>query len=102
MRLQVISDQNVWPLPWYLRRFARVEWWTGVAPAADNAPVILTTPDMEPALVQRLYERPPPGQRELYVSIFPRRIELRPAVELRGYAANSVWEAHREREATRP
>ena len=66
---------------------------------AGNAPVVLATPDMEPALVRRMYELPPPGERELYVSIFPRPVELRPQVELRGYATNSLWEAHLQREA---
>jgi uncharacterized protein (TIGR03663 family) len=97
--VQVIASANVWPLPWYLRRFPRVAWWTGVSDAAGNAPVILATPDMEAALVRRMYELPPPGERELYVPIFDRRVELRPQVELRGYATNSLWERHRQREA---
>jgi uncharacterized protein (TIGR03663 family) len=97
--IQVVSGENVWPLPWYLRRFRRVAWWTGVSDTAGNAPVILATPDMEPALVRRMYELPPPGERELYVSVFARPVELRPQVEVRGYAANSLWDAHLRREA---
>jgi uncharacterized protein (TIGR03663 family) len=92
--IQVISDANVWPLPWYLRRFPHVAWWTGVSETAGNAPLVLATPDMEPALVRRMYEVPPPGERELYVPIFPRPMELRPGVELRGYASYRLWEAH--------
>ena len=42
------------------------------------------------------------GERELYVSVFERPVELRPRVELRGYAANGLWEAFRRREAERP
>jgi uncharacterized protein (TIGR03663 family) len=95
MPIQVISRQNLWPLPWYLRRFTRVSWWNGVSDEAKCAPVILATPDMEPALLRRLYELPPPGERELYVSIFERPVELRPQVELRGYAASSLWEDFR-------
>ena len=56
-----------------------------------EAPVVLITPDMEPALVRKLYELPPPGERELYVSAFERPVELRPQVELRGYVANGLW-----------
>jgi len=100
--IQVISRQNLWPLPWYLRRFSRVSWWNGVSDEAKSAPLILATPDVEPALVRRLYELPPPGERELYVSIFERPVELRPQVELRGYAANSLWEDFRRREAQPP
>ena len=96
--VQVISNENVWPLPWYLRRFTKVAWWTGVSDAAGNAPVILATPDMEPALVRRMYELPPPGERELYVSIYPRPVDLRPAVEIRGYATQSLWDAHLRQE----
>jgi hypothetical protein len=61
--------------------------------------VILATPDMEDALVRRLYELPPPGQRELYVNIFDRLIELRPQVELRGYAVKPLWDDYRQLEA---
>ena len=53
----------------------------------ENAPVIVVTPEMEPALVRKLYDLPPPGERELYMSIFEEPVELRPQVELRGYAA---------------
>jgi uncharacterized protein (TIGR03663 family) len=99
MPVQVISRENLWPLPWYFRRLTHVEWWTGVSDEAKSAPVILLTPDMEPALVRKLYDLPPPGERELYVSIFPRPVELRPQVELRGYAAASLWDRLLRREA---
>ena len=92
MPVQIISRENLWPLPWYLRQFPAVRWWNGVSDSAPSAPVILITPDMEPALVRRLYEVPPPGQREMYVSIFDRYVELRPQIELRGYAAKSLWD----------
>jgi uncharacterized protein (TIGR03663 family) len=97
--IQIISRENLWPLPWYLRGLPRVEWWTGVSDAATSAPIILVTPDMEPALARKLYDLPPPGERELYASIFERPVELRPGVELRGYAASSVWEDYRRHEA---
>ena len=93
MPVQVISRQNLWPLPWYLRGFSHVAWWNGVSDTAPVAPVIVATPDMEEALVRRLYDVPPPGERELYVSLFDRPVELRPGVELRGYAARTLVEA---------
>jgi len=92
MPLQIISRENLWPLPWYLRGFSRVGWWTGVSDEAENAPVIVVTPEMESALVRKLYDLPPPGERELYMSIFDEPVELRPQVELRGYAAKSLWD----------
>jgi hypothetical protein len=102
MPVQVISRENVWPLPFYLRRLDGVAWWTGVSDETKTAPVVLITPDMEQALVRKLYEVPPPGERELYVSIFDHPVWLRPGVEIRGYAARSLWEEHLQGEAAAP
>jgi predicted membrane-bound mannosyltransferase len=88
--IQVISAQNVWPLPWYLRDFPQVEWRRAVTGDMRPAPVILATPDVEPALLHQLYEVLPPGQRPLYVDLFGRRTELRSGVELRGYVQQSA------------
>jgi uncharacterized protein (TIGR03663 family) len=88
--VQVVSTRNLWPLPWYLRAFPHVEWWRSLGPGYRPADVILVTPEMEPALVHELYEVPPPGSRELYLSIFDRYMELRPRVELRGYIRASL------------
>jgi len=60
--------------------------------------VILTTPDMESAIAGRLYDRAPPGQREMYVSMFTRHVDLRPGVELRGYVTKSLWDDCRQQE----
>ncbi len=98
MPVQVFSRENLWPLPWYLRGYSRVEWWNGVSDEARNAPVIVVTPEMEEALVRKLYDLPPPGERELYVGIFESPVELRPQVELRGYAASTLWDKFRRLE----
>ena len=92
LSVQIISRHNLWPLPWYLRDFPNVEWWNGVSDDATTASAILLTPEMEPAIVRRLYEVPPPGERELYVSLFDRPLELRPGVEVRGYVRSALWE----------
>jgi len=92
MPVQIITRQNLWPLPWYFRRYSGVRWWNGVSVTASAAPVIIATPDMEPGLLHKLYELPPPGQRELYVPMFDRYRELRPSVEVRGYVAKSLWD----------
>src|ERR1035441_10359493 len=42
---------------------------------------------MEPDLARKLYEGPPPGQRELYMNLFRTYVELRPQEEVRGYVA---------------
>jgi predicted membrane-bound mannosyltransferase len=96
MPVQIISSENLWPLPWYLRRLTGVRWSTAVLDRVPSAPLILITPDMETALTRKLYELPPPGQRELYMNIFDRRIQLRPGVEVCGYAAKSLWDEYLE------
>ena len=96
MPVQIVTRENLWPLPWYFRRYSGVRWWNGVSDTAPLAPVILATPDMEPALLHRIYEVPPPGQREMYVNMFDRYVELRPRVEVRGYVAKSLWDDLRE------
>ena len=92
MPIQIFTRENLWPLPWYLRRYDHVRWWNGVSDTAPLASVILATPDMEPALVHRIYQVPPAGQREMYVNMFDREMDLRPRVEVRGYVAKSLWD----------
>ena len=92
MPVEVISAQNLWPLPWYLRRFPAVRWETAPVNDGVHAPVILATPDMEGAIRKKLFEWRPPGERELYVPIFDRPVELRPRVEVEGFAAKTLWD----------
>jgi hypothetical protein len=88
--IQIVTSQNIWPLPWYLRDFPQVEWRRAITAEMQPAPVIIATPDLEPALIHQLYEVLPPGQRPLYVDLFGRYTELRPGFELRGYVQQSV------------
>lgn len=100
MPIQVITGENMWPLPWYLRRLTGVRWSTAVLDGVPSAPVILVTPDMEPALARKLYDLAPPGERELYVSVFSRRVELRPQVEVRVWAAKAFWDEYRQHDSS--
>lgn len=52
MLIKVIVD-NCWPLPWYLRGFARVGYWETV-PAAPDADVILASSKLQTELEPRL------------------------------------------------
>ena len=97
LKVQIMSRENLWPLPFYLRAQAGIEWWTGVSEEARSAPVVLVTPELEGALTRKLYDLPPPGERELYVSVFDRPVFLRPGVELRGYATSRLWEDYLRR-----
>jgi hypothetical protein len=93
MYIEVISPgHDYWPLPWYLRSFSNVGWWDQVDVDAPAAPVIIAAPAVEPILLRKLYEVPPPGQRDLYVPLVDSYLELRPAVEIRGYVVKSLWD----------
>ena len=89
--IQIYCPQNdYWPLPWYLRGY-QVEFAEEVVENTPPAPVILIQPSMEDALMRKLYELPPPGQRDLYMHLFYNTedgtvdvMELRPSVELVG------------------
>jgi uncharacterized protein (TIGR03663 family) len=100
MPIEVISSKNLWPLPWYLRRFSAVRWETAPVNHGMDAPVILATPDVESAVRTKLYEWRRPGEREMYVPIFDSAVELRPQVELRGYAAKTLWDDFRNWQGT--
>ncbi len=90
MPVQVVAPSRLWPLPWYLRQFPNAGWLRAVPESMPVAPVILYTPDFEPALARRLSVTAPPARRELYRNLFDRRVELRPGLEIRGYAAGSL------------
>lgn len=83
--VQFFSTQNLWPLPWYLRNVKNQQWRRDVDFTATPAPIIVVTPELEPKLAEWLYERRPPGQRDLYVNVFPKPVFLRPGVEVRVY-----------------
>ena len=84
--LQVLcSGDDYWPLPWYLRALPHVGWWSSVRDDFVPTGVMLASPEFEPALLTRMYETPPPGERPLYVPLFDRAMFLRPGKELRGY-----------------
>lgn len=88
----IFPENDYWPLPWYLRNFSRVGWWRSVDMKVPPAPLILLAPAVEDSLLRKLYAIPPPGQRELYLPLFDRRIELRPGVEMRAYVRKSLWD----------
>ncbi len=100
MSVQVICPEgDYWPLPWYLRLFSNVGWWNEVDESAPAAPVIITSPIAESALMRKLYELPPPGKKNLYVPLFDSYTELRPQVELRGYITKDLWDHFQKHQA---
>ncbi len=99
MHIQVICPgSDYWPLPWYLRDFTQVGYWSEVNNEAAAAELILAMPSVEEELMIRLFERPPPGQRHMYMPLFDRYMELRPQVEIRGYVRKDLWDRYQARE----
>jgi uncharacterized protein (TIGR03663 family) len=93
LHIQVIAPNNdYWPLPWYFRCYNRVGWWDHISDEESPASVIILAADEEPALINWLYEKPPPGQRNLYLPLFDDYIELRPLIEYRGYIKKADWD----------
>jgi predicted membrane-bound mannosyltransferase len=83
-----------WPLPWYLRKYSNVGWSDTVRSDIYRFPIILVTPEYEKDLVKYLYEELPPGQINLYIPMFPNKVELRPNLELRGYIRKDLYDAY--------
>jgi predicted membrane-bound mannosyltransferase len=102
MPVQVVCPgDDYWPLPWYLRSLSHVGWWNSVNDDLTPTPVILASPELESALMKRLYDSPPPGERFLYVPLFERRMDLRPGKEIRGYVRHDVWERYQREHSIR-
>lgn len=91
--IQVIcSESDYWPLPWYLRAFSQVGWWSSLDENFEPGPVIIASAGLEPSLINKLYEEQTPGEKNLYVPLFDGYMELRPQVELRGYITKDLWD----------
>jgi len=88
----ICTADDYWPLPWYLRDFTQVGYWNHVELNAPLAELVVASPDQEQAVLHKVYETPPPGERNLYVPMFDDYVELRPGVELRGYVTSALWE----------
>jgi uncharacterized protein (TIGR03663 family) len=84
MLIKVIADPHeMWPLPWYLRRFGRVGYWqdAAAAGAAEDAGVIIS--DLSQA------SRLEPALQDRYITEY---YGLRPNVFLLLHVRNDLWE----------
>jgi len=86
----ICTDNDYWPLPWYLRTFNNVGWWNKVDYKTPAAPIIIATADLEEDILKLLYEVPLPGKRDLYVPLFDRDMYLRPNVKLLGFVKQEL------------
>jgi predicted membrane-bound mannosyltransferase len=108
MHVQVICpDDDFWPLPWYMRDFSRVGWFSE-EPRSRNgkvlaaAPLIIAQPQMESLVVQYNYLRQPPGHRHLLKQLPPkdknREWMFRPFVPITAYVRLGLWEAYEDQQ----
>jgi uncharacterized protein (TIGR03663 family) len=101
--VKVISSENPWPLPWYLRKFDRVGWWRiGMPDGADaargwyaavpddpDADVVIATTDLQAELDKRL--RGSYNKQGIY--------GLRPGVLVMVYVDERLWDAFQLQQA---
>ena len=88
----VCPGGDYWPLPWYLRSFKNVGYYNDVNGIRLPAPVVIASAGLQDRLISRLFDIAPAGEKNLYVPLFDRGIELRPQVELRGYVTKDLWD----------
>jgi uncharacterized protein (TIGR03663 family) len=74
-------DRDYWPLPWYLRDYPNVGYWPNLAENCD-ADIILTSPEVAPALQPRL-------TNEYQVEMNG----LRPGVLMPTFIRRELWDA---------
>ncbi|MFO7670509.1 MAG: hypothetical protein R6W31_12690, partial [Bacteroidales bacterium] len=95
MPIEVVFPENdYWPLPWYLREFSLVGFFSEMDYGVAAAPLVIIHPSLEQDLIRKLYEKPGPGERYLYVPLFESYRELRPGVEIRAYLRKDLWDAY--------
>ncbi|HVP90128.1 MAG TPA: flippase activity-associated protein Agl23 [Terriglobales bacterium] len=81
----VAPPGETWPLPWYLRRFGRVGYWTDAAAAGDlgDAPVVIASAGFAERVGRSLGDG--------YVSAY---YGLRPEVVLSLFVRRDLWDAY--------
>ncbi len=89
----VCPGSDYWPLPWYLRAFKNAGYYNDVNEIKSAAPLVIASAEIQEKLISRLFEISPPGQKNLYLPLFERGIELRPAVEIKGYITKDLWDS---------
>ena len=85
---------DCWPLPWYFRNISsdQIGYWSQVDFNKAPGDIIVFQPPVEADIVKLLFEKTKLEDRELYMSLFNRLIQLRPGVELRAYVRKGLWE----------
>jgi len=103
MPIDVICPGNdYWPLPWYFRHLEHVAWYNHVDMNTPPPALIIAAPAVKPKLIQKLYQLPPPGKKQLYVPLFDSYTQLRPGVELLGFITKDLHDRLQQQHRTPP
>ena len=87
LTVKVISrDDYVWPLPWHLRKFPNVGFWSGALPADPVAPLVLASPKFETALDEKLPHHLLRGMHGIRLGVF---YDL--------FVEKDLWESYQKR-----
>jgi uncharacterized protein (TIGR03663 family) len=84
-----VVGQNYWPLPWYLRNFDRIGYWTTTTELTEPPAIVFAMPEATAACDELLAES---HQK------FPRSLRSNVSVSL--YLSNELWNSWKE--ATQP
>jgi predicted membrane-bound mannosyltransferase len=88
----VCPGSDYWPLPWYLRAYSNVGYFNQFDFDLPAGALIVTMPALEPDLIKKLYDIPPPGHRDMYIPFFDNGVWLRPGVEIDLFVRKDVWD----------
>ncbi|MDH7599756.1 MAG: TIGR03663 family protein [Sedimentisphaerales bacterium] len=92
--IQVIyPGHDYWPLPWYLRSYPKVGYWSRVDKECTPGDIIIISPDLEPDLIRLIYDLRPPGQAHLYVPLMDRPVRLRHGALISAYVRKDLYDA---------
>jgi uncharacterized protein (TIGR03663 family) len=81
--IKVLSkDGYYWPLPWYLRRFENIGYWTQL-PTDPDGPIVLASPEFDEALTPKLKDH-----------IMTGFFALRPDASYELFVKMSLWEPY--------
>lgn len=94
----ICSEDDYWPLPWYLREFNHVGWWNKIYSDTPLVPLIVVSPDLKEPLIEKMYTQPKPGEKYLYVPLFDEGTELRPGVLLNAFVRQDYLSSQRSSE----
>ncbi|MCF7976283.1 MAG: TIGR03663 family protein [Phycisphaerae bacterium] len=83
----VCPGKDYWPLPWYLRDYGEVGYWSAVDMNEPLGDIIVFQRPVEADIMTLL------SKHELYVRLFKEPMLLRPGVPLEAYVRKSLWDA---------